>query len=256
MSRAPTSNQPRQRTPDDPRMNRRTFTLFAVVLAGCSAESDAPRAMPGEGESRVAASRSDAIAPELEIPAGAPTVAFLGDSIAAGLHLAASESFPGVLQRQLAAAELPFTLINAGVSGDTSAGGLRRIDWVLSRKPDVVVIELGGNDGLRGQDVGAIEGNLRAIVRKAKAAGARVILLGMLIPPNYGLDYAGDFERLYERIANDEDVAFVPRFMASVGGRMNFNLEDGLHPNAAGHEKLAETIAPALREVLEGLAER
>ena len=252
-------------------MNLRKLSLPAAALAGCAAvigcvvvtacsdEIDTPRALPGETESRVAASESrddaDAGEAELAIPAGSPVVVFLGDSIAAGLHLAASESFPGVVQRKLADDGLPFTLINAGVSGDTSAGGLRRIDWQLANNhPDIVVIELGGNDGLRGQSIDAIETNLRAIVRKAKDAGARVLLLGMLIPPSYGLEYARDFEALYARIAKDEETAFVPRFMSEVGGRAKLNLEDGLHPNRAGHEKLAEALAPQLRELLGQLA--
>jgi acyl-CoA thioesterase-1 len=232
----------------------RCFLLAAALAAGCSREDEPARALPGERESRVA-SRDEGDAAELEIPDGSPTVAFLGDSITAGLHLPASQAFPAVLQVELAREGHPFELINAGVSGDTSAGGLRRVEWLLSRKPDIVVIELGANDGLRGQDLASVETNLRAIVRKVKDAGAKPLLVGMLLPPSYGGEYTSGFEQLYARIAADEGIAFVARFMADVAGRAEFMLEDDLHPSAAGHRKLAEAIRPKLHELLDAGAE-
>lgn len=189
----------------------------------------------------------------LAIPEGAPLVAFLGDSISAGLHLSAERAFPAVLQADLAGSGLPFRLLNAGVSGDTSAGGLARIDWVLERQPAVVVIELGGNDGLRGQDLAAVEANLRAIVARVRASGARPLLLGMRIPPSYGADYAAGFAAIYERIAGEMQVPLVQYFMEGVGGVPDLLLPDGLHPTARGHEILADNVAPKLRQVLEGL---
>jgi acyl-CoA thioesterase I len=188
------------------------------------------------------------------IPAGAPLVVFLGDSLAAGLHLSTDEAFPAVLQRTLAEEGHPFRLVNAGVSGDTTSGGLSRIDWLLKQKPDVLVVELGGNDGLRGEDVSMVERNLRGIVKRAQDVGVRVLLLGMLLPPSYGEPYVKEFAAVYPRIASELDVVLVPDFLKSVGGVVEMNLPDGLHPTAKGHEALAANIAPALKVLLESLA--
>lgn len=187
------------------------------------------------------------------IPDDAPKVVFLGDSISAGLHLSAEEAFPAVLERRFAASPTPFRLINAGVSGDTTAGGVRRLDWLLDQNPDVIVVELGANDGLRGVDADEIEKNLREIVRRAKAADVKVLILGMKLPPNYGLPYTAKFEALYEKIADDEDVPLVPYFMKGVAGDPTKNLEDGIHPTEKGHEMLADNVEDALSKVLEGL---
>jgi acyl-CoA thioesterase-1 len=229
--------------------------LIALGSASMSACEDGARpapapALPGEAPSKVAAAASADGAAGPAIPADAPLVVFLGDSISAGLHLSASEAFPAVLQRELAADGHPFRLVNAGVSGDTSAGGLRRIDWILKQAPDVVVVELGGNDGLRGQELTGVESNLRAIVTRAVDAGARVVLLGVQIPTSYGAEYSGEFGRMYARIAADLGVAFVPEFLSGVGGVPDMTLEDGLHPTARGHEQLARNVAPVLSTVI------
>jgi acyl-CoA thioesterase I len=227
--------------------------LLAPWMAGCSEGSR-------DGGHAAAFQEEDLGAEEtlaegaVEVPAGAPVVAFLGDSIAAGYQLSSSEAFPAALQRELARDGRPFRLVNAGVSGDTSAGGLRRVDWVLRQKPEVLVIELGGNDGLRGQSAVALEDNLRGIVERARAAGAKVLLLGQQLPPSLGLDYVHDFEAVYPRLAAELDVAFVPQFMLGVGGVADLNLADGLHPTAEGHRRIAERIAPVLGALLDGLA--
>jgi acyl-CoA thioesterase-1 len=185
------------------------------------------------------------------IPAGAPLVVFLGDSLAAGLHLSTDEAFPAVLQRTLAEEGHPFRLVNAGVSGDTTSGGLSRIDWLLKQKPDVLVVELGGNDGLRGEDVALVESNLRRIVKRAQDAGVHVLLIGMRLPPSYGEPYVSEFAGAYTRVARETNVAFVPEFLRGVGGVVEMNLPDGLHPTTKGHEALAANIAPALKALLE-----
>lgn len=237
-------------------MHRPWLFFVALGLAACAEQAAEPRGMPGDRASRVAERTPAGGAQRVEIPAGAPRVAFLGDSIAAGLHLASDQAFPAVAQRELAAAGLPFELVNAGVSGDTTAGGLRRVEWLLARQPDVLVVELGGNDGLRGQPLDSVEANLRQIVRKSRAAGARVLLLGVQIPPSLGPDYVNAFERLYERVAEAEGALLVPQFLAGVGGVPAMNLEDGLHPTPQGHERLARNLLPALREALEELPQR
>ncbi|HBL25761.1 MAG TPA: arylesterase, partial [Acidobacteria bacterium] len=127
------------------------------------------------------------------------------------------------------------------------------LDWLLKQKPDVLVVGLGGNDGLRGLDLTDSEKNLRDIVGRARAANVRVLLLGMLIPPNYGPDYTRQFQEMYPKIAKDFGVPLVPFLLEGVGGRPELNQEDGIHPTAEGQEKVADNVEPALREVLAGL---
>jgi acyl-CoA thioesterase-1 len=212
----------------------RLALLPFLLVQACGSEPEPPQ---------------DVVEP-LAIPDDAPRVVFLGDSITAAMQLPRDQAFPAVLQRWLAAKGLPFNLVNAGVSGDTTAGGLARLDWLLKQKPAVVVVALGGNDGLRGTPLETIERNLRALVERSRAAGARVLLLGVLIPPNYGPEYASGFEAIYERLGAEPSVSYVPFFMRGVGGVPEMNLPDGLHPTPAGHEKLAENILPALVELL------
>jgi acyl-CoA thioesterase I len=227
----------------------RDTLLLSTLLLGAAACGDAPL--------RVAAGATSSESSEQSAPptTAAPTasdtrVAFLGDSISAGLHLAADQAFPAIVQRRLAAKGLRFELMNGGVSGDTTAGGLRRVDWLLKRSPRVVVIELGGNDGMRGVPVDSIEANLRAIIAKVTAAHARVLLLGMRIPPSYGPEYVTAFEAMYPRLARELALPFVPFFMEGVAGRSELNLPDGIHPTPAGHEKLADAVAAPLEKLL------
>ena len=179
-----------------------------------------------------------------------PVVVFLGDSLTAGLGLEEAEAYPALLGTRLAAQGQPIRVINAGVSGDTTAGGLRRLDWLLRQKPDIVVVGLGANDALRGAAPEEIERNLREILSRSRAAGAQVLLLGMMIPPNYGPDYARRFSDLYPRIAKDMGVPLVPFLLKGVGGVPELNQADGIHPTAVGHEKVADNVYPYLRDLL------
>ena len=218
------------------------------------ASSGAPSGDGGDGAgggSPGAAQRDASVA----VPGTGPRVVFLGDSITAGLHLPSDEAFPAVLGRLLAAEGRPIRVQAAGQSGDTSAGGLRRADWVLEPPPDILVVELGANDALRVQPVENITDNLRQIIRKGKAVGAEVLLLGMRIPTSYGPVYANGFAELYEVLADEEDVALVPFFMAEAVNTPGNMLSDGLHPSASGHEALARTVLPHLRELLDALPE-
>lgn len=226
----------------------------ALLAPGCAREEGPERALPGERSSTVASRARREPRPPLEIPADAPLVAVLGDSIAAGLHLAADDAFPAALQRVLAAEGRPFELLNAGVSGDTSAGGLRRVEHLMQSKPDVVIVELGANDGLRGTPLEQLESNLRTIVQVARDGGARVLLVGMQMPPNLGPDYTRGFQAVYSRVATEQGVVFAPEFLRGVGGEADMNLEDGIHPTAAGHEQLARNLAPILGEMLAEIA--
>jgi len=180
-----------------------------------------------------------------------PLVVFLGDSLTAGYGLGGEQAYPALVEKRLEEEGIPIKVLNAGVSGDTTAGGLARLDWLLSQKPDVVVVGLGGNDGLRGLPLEQAEHNLREIVRRAKAAGARVLLLGMQIPPNYGPEYAQGFSGMYPAIAKEMDVPLVPFLLEGVGGVADLNQSDGIHPTAEGQEKVADTVIPFLEEMLE-----
>lgn len=182
--------------------------------------------------------------------ADTPLVVFLGDSLTAGLGLDEDQAYPAVLKRELEEEGVPVRVLNAGVSGDTTAGGLSRIGWLLGQKPDVVVVALGGNDGLRALPVDQAEKNLREIIRRSQAAGARVLLLGMRMPPNYGPEYTQSFEGMYTAIAKDMNVPLVPFFLEGVGGERSLNQADGIHPTAKGQEILAKNVRPYLEEVL------
>ncbi|MBD3853549.1 MAG: arylesterase [Acidobacteria bacterium] len=194
-------------------------------------------------------------APAAPEPAPSPQVAairivVLGDSLAAGLGLAEGEAFPAVLEVILRGNGHSVDVVNAGVSGDTSAGGLSRVDWVLQQPTDILVIELGGNDALRGQDLENTESNLRQIVRRGRVGGTRVVLLGMDVPTNYGPAYSRQFSEMYVRIANEEDAALVPAFVREVGTDPILLQPDGLHPTAEGQRRLAEILAPHLESFL------
>ena len=195
-------------------------------------------------------STSPATHPPATRAASAPRVVFLGDSITAGLGLSADEAFPAVVAQLLEEQGVAIDAVNAGVSGDTTAGGLRRLDWLLRQSPDVLVVGLGGNDGLRGLDVNASRANLAQIVRKARGAGAKVLLLGMMIPPNYGPEYTKEFREIYPRLAKELDVPLVPFLLEGVGGERTLNQPDGIHPTAEGHRVVAGNVLPFLRDIV------
>jgi acyl-CoA thioesterase-1 len=181
------------------------------------------------------------------------TVVILGDSLAAGYGLDPSEAFPALLQKKIDDAKLNFTVINAGVSGDTSAGGLRRIDWLLKRKVDVLVLELGGNDGLRGIDLAATRANLQGIIdrMRQKYPQAQIVIAGMQMPPNLGEDYTRGFRELYPELAKTNHAALIPFLLEGVGGHPELNQPDHIHPTAEGDKIVAENVWKVLRPVLE-----
>ncbi len=182
------------------------------------------------------------------------TLVFLGDSLSAGFGVKPTEAFPALISEKIRAANLPYQVENAGLSGDTTAGGLRRVDWLLQRPIDVLVIELGANDGLRGLPVAAIKSNLQAIIEKTKSKnpGVKVVIAGIQIPPNLGADYASSFQRVFGEVANANNATLIPFLLEGVGGRRELNQPDMIHPTAAGHRVIAElvwrTLEPILRQ--------
>lgn len=223
--------------------------LAALPIACGTGSDDATRSSGSTSLFDAPAESTTAPSARPKIPADAPTVVFLGDSIGAGLHLAEHQAFPALLQARFAIDDLPFHLVNASESGRTTSGGVTALEWVMRTNPDLVVIELGGNDGLRGIALSEIESNLRRLIEIARAGDARVLLLGVMLPTNYGA-YGKDFDALYPRLAQELDVDFEPAFMRDVGGEPEMNLADGLHPTAEGHERLADNVAAALRRSL------
>ncbi|HXU33807.1 MAG TPA: arylesterase [Thermoanaerobaculia bacterium] len=179
---------------------------------------------------------------------------FLGDSLTAGLGVSVEEAFPARVGEILAAEGHPIQVINAGVSGDISAGGASRLAWLLSQKPAVVVVELGANDGMRGQPLKDLETNLLDIVHRAQAAGAKVLILGMKVPPNYGKDYSDGFEAIYPRVAQETGAALMPFLLEGVGGVPELNQADGIHPTVEGHKIVAKNLAPYLARLLEAIS--
>jgi acyl-CoA thioesterase-1 len=175
----------------------------------------------------------------------------LGDSIAAGYGLRREESFPARLQERIDREGLGFEVVNAGVSGDTSAGGLRRLDWSLDGDVRVLVVELGGNDGLRGLPPAELKRNLTAIVRAARERDLAVLLCGMEAPPNAGPAYASAFRATYAEVARDERVPLVTFVLDGVAGIESLNQRDGIHPNAEGARMVADTVWPKLAPLLQ-----
>jgi acyl-CoA thioesterase-1 len=181
------------------------------------------------------------------------TLLVLGDSLAAGYGVEESQAFPALLRGKIEAAGLGFEVINAGVSGDTTAGGLRRLNWLLRRPVDVVLVELGGNDGLRGLPPDATRSNLLAIVDgvRRKNPKARVVLAGMQMPPNLGEDYGRRFAGIFPEVAREKGLVLVPHLLEGVGGRPELNLPDQIHPTPAGHAMVASNVWVVLKPVLE-----
>jgi acyl-CoA thioesterase-1 len=175
----------------------------------------------------------------------------LGDSLTAGLGLLEQQAYPAILQRRLESDGYQFDVVNAGVSGDTSAGGLRRLDWALEGDARVLIVALGANDGLRGLSVGEMKKNLAEIISKAKERNLVVILAGMEAPPNYGPEYTASFRQAFQDVAREQRVLFIPFLLAGVAGQASLNQGDGVHPTAEGAAVMAETVWRVLRPVLD-----
>jgi acyl-CoA thioesterase-1 len=179
-------------------------------------------------------------------------VLILGDSLAAGYGIQREEAFPALLQKKIEAAKLPYRIVNGGVSGDTTAGGLRRIDWMLKQPVDVLIVELGGNDGLRGIPPAETKKNLQGIIDKAKQKNpqVRVVVAGMQMPPNMGEDYTKAFAEVFPAVARANKATLIPFLLEGVGGQADLNQPDGIHPTPKGHEVVTENVWKVLAPVL------
>ena len=222
---------------------RASFLIFLAIFAG----------LPGCARDTPERDRTSAPAPSLAPVAAVPAdktagrsaarIIFLGDSLTAGLGLDIGQSFPALIQTRIDAGAYPYEIVNAGVSGDTSAGGLRRLEWALGEgTPVVLVVALGGNDGLRGLPTEQLESNLAQIIEQGQKRGLRVILAGMEAPPNFGADYTARFRAVYPRLAERYQVRLIPFLLEGVAGQAALNQADGIHPNARGAARVAELV--------------
>jgi acyl-CoA thioesterase-1 len=236
--------------------SRRVFPLVLLAAlacaAGCSDRSprqEAPSGPAATPDTAPAASAADPHAPPVR-----PRIVAFGDSLTAGLGLLEQEAYPAVLQRKIDAAGYNYEVVNAGLSGDTSAGGLRRLDWALEGDVKVLIVAFGGNDGLRGLPVAQMKENLAAIIGKARQRGAVVILAGMEAPPNFGQEYAGAFRQAFRDVALSERVLFIPFLLNNVAGASELNQSDGIHPNRQGAEIIAATVWTVLEPLLDQMS--
>ncbi len=218
------------------------FVLLALLslLAACGRDNAAPPAgAPGAQA-----------APTATPSAARPRIVFLGDSLTAGLGLAADQSFPSLIGKKLKDRGLGYDVINAGVSGDTSAGGVRRVDWSLEGDVRVLILALGANDGLRGLPAGDLKKNLAAVLDRARERKVPVILAGMEAPPNYGPEYTRAFRNVYTELAAEYKVPFIPFLLQGVAGDASLNQGDGIHPNTRGAQIVADLVWAELEPML------
>jgi acyl-CoA thioesterase I len=233
-------------------MIRSALALLLLVSVACDRPAVVPEAAAPASRSAAAAETASPMAPA----DGALRIVVVGDSLAAGYGLREEQAFPALVEAQLRARGWRVDVVNGGVSGDTTAGGLARLPWLLRQQPDIVVVELGANDGLRGLAIEEIVANLRQIVERSRQAGARVLLVGMRIPPNYGDDYAGRFAAVYPRLAEELGVPLMPFLLDGVGGHAELIQADGLHPNAEGQVLVADAVVPHLEPLVREIAGR
>lgn len=228
--------------------------LFVMVAAVGCGQAPTPVAAPAPASDAAPAATSSAPISSAAVPVpAARRIVFLGDSLTAGLGLPTDQAYPALIQTRLDARNSGWQVVNAGVSGDTSAGGVRRLDWTLDGGAAIVVIALGGNDGLRGLPVADLRANLDRAVTQAQAAGARVVLTGMQAPPNTGPEYTAAFAAVYPAIANAHGATLVPFLLEGVAGIESLNQADGIHPNQAGARLVADTVWRALEPVVRDL---
>ena len=214
------------------------------VRAGATLGRDQGRPDPARGTAP-----ADTAVPDALKPSSRPRIVVLGDSLTAGLGLPAAAAYPSLLEQRLTGAGLDFEVVNAGVSGDTSAGGLERLDWALQGDVRVLIVALGANDGLRGLPVEQLRRNLAQVIERAQGGGIAVILAGMEAPPNYGRDYIAAFHKVYPDLAAQYHVAFVPFLLQGVAGTESLNQRDGIHPTAAGARLVADNVWSVLEPI-------
>ncbi len=221
------------------------LAVLCVAGGACNREKEQP-APPQEG--------TPAQAPTSRTEDERPKIVVLGDSLTAGLGLLETQSYPHLLQEKIDRVGFQYEVVNAGVSGDTSAGGLRRLDWALQEDVRILILELGANDGLRGLSVPEMKENLAKIIEAARARNIVVILVGMEAPPNYGAEYAASFRGAFRELALKYKLLFIPFLLDKVAGQAALNQADGIHPNPAGAAIVADTVWNVLKPLLDQMS--
>lgn len=231
--------------------SRRSWALAAICLVSAACGNVFGVSCNTARHDEPAPSASSTPSEDPDAPPVRPRIVALGDSLTAGYGLVETESYPALLQEKIDEEGYRFEVVNAGVSGDTSAGGLRRLDWALEGDVRVLIVALGANDGLRGLSIAQMKENLSAIVERARARGVTVILAGMEAPPNYGQEYTVAFRQAYRDVAQKERVLFIPFLLQDVAGQSHLNQGDAIHPNAQGARVVADTVWSILRPMLD-----
>lgn len=238
-------------------MFRLSLLLPLFFLAACSDDTGAPA--PSDRDSVAVTVQPDRPAQPTRTldPGEKRRILVVGNSIADGYRLNRSQSFPSLLQQKIDSAGLPFQIDNQGVSGQTTAGGLNGLDWHLERPVDVLLLELGANDGLRGQPVANIRTNLTAIIERVRQSNpdAAVVLTGMQMPPSYGAQYTSAYRDVFPTVAREQEAAIVPFLLEGVAGNPRLNQDDGVHPTAEGQQIVAQTVWRTLEPVLRARVE-
>lgn len=229
---------------------------LVALLAGCGGGGEKrpeSRRGPPDGPGPSAERAERPATPAVRHSANAPTIVFLGTSLTAGLGLDPDDAYPAVIQRKIDSAGLDYSVVNAGVSGESSAGAVRRLDWILRQPPAILVIETGANDGLRGQDPDSLKANIQAIIDQVRKASpsTRVILTGMEALPNLGAEYTRRFHQVYPALARQNSLPLVPFLLQDVGGVDSLNQQDGIHPTEAGARIVAANVWRVLLPELE-----
>ncbi|HYE56665.1 MAG TPA: arylesterase [Chitinophagaceae bacterium] len=219
-----------------------TITLFMIMLMSCGT-NQGPADKPA----------ADTVAKQPAASANEEkTIVFFGNSLTAGYGVEPGQAFPAIIQHYIDSLDLPYKVVNAGVSGETSSGGNSRVDWILKQPLDIFVLELGANDGLRGVSPSETRKNLQSIIDKVKAKypAARIVIAGMMLPPNMGQQYTNEFRSIFPELAKTNNATLIPFLLEGVGGEARFNQQDGIHPTPEGHEILARNVWKVMKDML------
>lgn len=218
------------------------IVMMAMVIAACNDTKKGPAETDDKKDTIDTLTSSTSV----------KTILFYGNSLTAGYGVEPVQAFPALIQKKLDSLQLPYQVVNAGVSGETSSGGKERIDWILRQPVDVFVLELGANDGLRGIPVAETKKNLQSIIDKVKEKNSKVILVlaGMQVPPNMGQQYSQDFKNMFTALTKENEMILIPFLLEGVGGIRELNQEDGIHPTPKGHTILAENIWVSIKDTL------
>ncbi len=223
------------------------FCYFSLIILLVSCKADAKKTTTKKEVT------TNVVSTKTENTTNKKRIVVFGDSLTAGYGLEdVEDAYPGLLQQKIDSLQLGYTVINSGISGETTAGGKNRIDWVLNQKPSVFILELGANDGLRGVPLTETKMNLQYIIDavKTKYPSTKIVLAGMQIPPNFGQDYTNEFKNIFPALAQKNQVALIPFLLENVGGIPSLNQSDGIHPTAKGHKILAENVWEVLAPIL------